>query len=159
MRIVALLHPVAQEALAKLKMYFGKSSLIYRVRNSFAFHYDAQELERHWEKVADNPNFEIILGGTVGNNMYIASELVVNSAVLNATSQQDEAAALETFLDEVQSVASHFTSFLEGAILVLLESALPTPLAGQSRCESIEPRFCFGDVAIPHFYDHGPGDA
>jgi hypothetical protein len=83
-RIEASLHPVAREALAKLKMYFGKPNLIYliyRVRNSFAFHYDAKELERHWAKVADNPNFEIILGGTVGNNLDVASELVVNTAL------------------------------------------------------------------------------
>ena len=159
LRIEASLHPVAREALAKLKMYFGKPNLIYRARNSFAFHYDAKEFERHWAKVADNPNFEIILGGTVGNNLDVASELVVNTALLNSANQQDESAALQMFLDEVQSAASHFTAFLEGAILVSLESALPLPLIDQSRTENIEPRFRFEDIAIPHFYDHGLGDA
>jgi hypothetical protein len=158
-RIEASLDPVAREALAKLKIYFGKSNLIYRVRNSFAFHYTAEEFEHHWAKVADNPNFEIVLGGTVGNNLDIASELVINRAVVNSTNQQDESAALQTFFDEVQSTAGHFTAFLEGAILMLLESVLPSPLVSQSRTESIEPRFAFEDVAIPHFYDHGLGNA
>jgi len=158
-RIEASLHPVAQEALAKLKTYFGKSNVIYRVRNSFAFHYAAEEFERHWAKAVDNPNFEIILGGTVGNNLNLASELVVNTAVLNSTGQHDEAAALQMFLDEVQSTANYFIAFLEGAILVLLESALPSPLVSQSRIDTIEPPFRFNDVAIPHFYNHGLGDA
>lgn len=158
-RIEASLHPVAKEALTRLKAYFDKPNVIYRVRNSFAFHYAAEEFERHWARVADNPNFEIILGGTVGNNLDLASELVVNTAVLNSTGQQDDSAALQTFLDDVQSIARDFTAFLEGAILVLLESALPAPLINQSSTEIIEPRFRFDDVAIPHFYNHGLGDA
>ena len=158
-RIEASLHPLAQEALIKLKTYFGKSNAIYRARNSFAFHYAAEEFEQHWAEVADSPNFEIILGGTVGNNLDLASELVVNTAVLNSVNQQDESAALQTFLDDVQLTASHFTVFLEGAILVLLESALPSPLASQGSTETIAPRFRFDGVAIPHFYDHGVADA
>jgi len=157
-RIDPLLHPTARDALTKLKIYFGRSNVIHRIRNSFAFHYAAEEFERHWVKVADNRNFEIIFGGTVGNNIDLASELVVNAAVLDSTSQQDGSAALQTFLDEVQSMAGYFTAFLEGAILVLLESALPSPLVSQSNTESIEPRFRFDDVAIPHFYNHGLGD-
>lgn len=158
-RIEASLHPVAQEALTKLKAYFGKSNLIYRVRNSFAFHYAAEEFERHWLVVADTPNFEMILGGTVGNNINLASELVVNAAVLNSANPQDQSAALQRFLDEVQSTASYFTNFLEGVILVLLESALPSPLASQGSTEAIAPRFRFDGVAIPYFYDHGLPDA
>jgi hypothetical protein len=158
-RIEPSLHPAAQEALTKLKTYFGKPNVIFKVRNSFAFHYAADEFERHWLRVADDPRFEIILGGTVGNNLDLASELVVTAAVLNSAAQQDESHALRAFLNEVQSTATYFTAFLEGAILVLLESALPSPLANHGSTESIEPRFRFDDVAIPHFYDHGLEDA
>lgn len=60
-RIEGGLHPLAQEALSKLKTYFGKANLIYRVRNSFAFHYSAEEFERHWLEVSNHANFEIVL--------------------------------------------------------------------------------------------------
>jgi hypothetical protein len=158
-RIEASLHPAAKEGLSKLKTYFGTSNLIFRVRNSFAFHYTAAEFERHWLKVVDNPHFEIILGGTIGNNLDLASELVVNTTIWNSSSQQDQSAVLQTFLDEVQSTASHFTAFLEGAILALLDSPVQPPLVSQCSTEAIEPRFSFEDVVIPYFYDHRLGDA
>lgn len=158
-RIEPSMHTLAQQALAKLKNYFNTSNVIYRVRNTFAFHYSAEEFERHWEEVADGLNFEVILGGTVGNNLNLAAELVVNTAVLASIGQNNESDALQTLLDDVQSTASRFTTFLEGAILVLLESALRSPLAQHGTTETIAPRFGFDDVSVPYFYEHGLGDA
>jgi hypothetical protein len=158
-RIEPSMHPLAQQALAELKAYFSTSNVIYRVRNTFAFHYSAEEFERHWEEVADSANFEVIFGGTIGNNLDLAAELVVNTAVLASVGQNDESAALQKFLDDVQSTASRFTTFLEGAIQVLLESALRSPLAQHGTTEAIAPRFGFGGVAIPYFYEHGLADA
>jgi hypothetical protein len=80
-------------------------------------------------------------------------------AVLSSTTPQDESVALQPFLHEVQSTAQNFTDFLEGAILALLESALPGTLADHATSESIEPRFRFEDIAIPYFFEHGLGDA
>lgn len=151
------LHPSAQMALKALKTYFGKSNALYRIRNIFAFHYSSDEFERYWSEVAEHPNFEIILGGTVGNNLYLASELVLNAAVLNSVGQYDQPVA-EMYLDEIQSTASPFTIFLEGAILVLLERALASSPASQSCTENISPRFGFEEVVIPYFYNPGlPG--
>jgi len=79
----------------------------------------------------------------------------VNTAVLNAVSQQDQSAALQMFLDEVQSAARQFTAFLEGAIIVLLEKALKSTLASQGKTENIVLRKSFDEIAIPYFYDHG----
>ncbi|MDT3779747.1 hypothetical protein PJI16_19485 [Nitrospira sp. MA-1] len=157
-RIEASLHPSAQEALVSLKAYFRKSNLIHRVRNSFAFHYAAEEFEHHWLEVSDDPNFEVVLGGTVGNNMTLASELVVNTAVLNSANQGDQSAALQKFLEEVQLTANHFTNFLEGVTLVFLTSVYPSPIRAQGSIEVIDPPFQFEGIAIPHFYDHGLSD-
>lgn len=148
------LHLSAQKALTSLKAYFGKSNALYDIRNSFAFHYSAEEIEHHWIEVAEHPNFEVILGGTVGNNLYLASELMVNAAVLNSAGAHPQPVA-EMYFDEIQSTASQFTTFLEGAILVLLERALSAPLGSQRCAVNISPQLRFEEVAIPYFYDHG----
>jgi hypothetical protein len=96
----------------------------------------------------------LVLGGTVGNNLDLASELVVNTALLKSINA-DQAVALQIFFKEVQSLAENFTVFLEGVILAILEEVSGSPLVDQGQDEVIAPRQSFEDVAIPHFYNHG----
>jgi len=154
-RLEDRLHPHSQESLKKIKTYFNKPSNIFRVRNSFAFHYSVKEFDTHCYESVDEPAFELVLGGTVGNNLLLASELVVNAALLNSINSVDRAAALQTFLEEVQSLAASFTMFLEGVIIALLEEAAQKPLANLGYDEDIAPQRGIHDVAIPHFYEHG----
>lgn len=151
-RIEPRLHPIALEALQKIKSYFGKSNTISTVRNSFAFHYAAAGFGLNWEAAADEPSFELILGGTVGNNLHLASELVVNIALLNAINVNDREDALRTFFEEAQSVASNFTDFLEGTVVAILEEQFGTGLCGLGREEEIFPARSYSEVAIPFFY-------
>jgi hypothetical protein len=150
-RVEPRLHPIAQEALQKIKKYFGKSNVISTVRNSFAFHYSADGFGGNWEAAADDSSLELILGGTIGNNLYVASELVANMALLNAINVNDREDALRTFFDEVQSVASNFTDLLEGAILAILEEQFGPGLGALGREEEIHPALSYNDVAIPFF--------
>ena len=92
-RVESRLHPIAQEALQKIKRYFNNSNAIKKVRDSFAFHYDAPEFGLNWEAAADEESFELVLGGTIGNNLYLASELVAITALLCAFNANDREAA------------------------------------------------------------------
>ena len=74
--------PILSPSLSVLKSYFGRSNLSYRVRNSFAFHYSGDALSEHWEEVAEGDELQIVLGGTIGNNIYFAAETVANAALL-----------------------------------------------------------------------------
>ncbi|MCW5799766.1 MAG: hypothetical protein KIT40_14805 [Nitrospira sp.] len=149
------LHLQAKEGLNKVKTYFSKPNTISRVRNSFAFHYSVEEFDAHWHELADEGAFEFVLGGTIGNNLALASELVVNTALLNSINPVDRESALNTYFDEVQSVAASFTVFLEGAIIVFMEVVLKSPLAHQGHEEEIAPCQRYEEVAIPYFYNHG----
>jgi len=151
-RLEDKLHPHSQEGLKKIKAYFNSSNNIFRVRNTFAFHYSVEEFDTHWNESADEPTFELVLGGTVGNNLALASELVVNTALLNAINSVDRTVALQTYIGEIQSLAANFTVFLEGVMIAILEETTQTPLANQGYDEDIAPQRGFEDVAIPHFY-------
>lgn len=150
-RVETKLHPSAQHALKEIKSYFRKTNTIHRVRRSFAFHYSVEQIRIHWEEAADEPSFELILGGTVGNSLDLASELVANMALLNGINSDDKSVALKTFFDEVQSIAASFTNFLEGTILVILEERFGSDLATHGRDENIFPTRSYNEVAIPFF--------
>jgi len=153
-RLEGKLHPHARDALTMIKTYFSKSNTIYRVRNSFAFHYSAEEFDAHWFEPAEEPGFELVLGGTVGNNLDLASELIVNTALLKSINA-DQAVALQIYFKDIQSLSENFTVFLEGVILAILEEVFGSPHIDQGQDEVIVPRQSFEDVAIPHFYNHG----
>lgn len=157
--IEPVMRPQARLALSELKAYFNTSNAIFRVRNSFAFHYSVDEYERHWEEVVDSASFELVFGGTVGNNLDIAAELVTNAALLASVGGTDQSAALQKFLDDVHAVASNFSTFLEGVIVVLVESALQSPLGQNGFTETLAPKLSFDEISVPYFYEHGIVDS
>lgn len=150
-RLEPRLHPIAREANTKLKTYFGRSNTIYRVRNSFAFHYSAKEVGACWESVANDLTFEVVLGGTVGNNLYLGAELAANAALLKAIDPANPEQGLRVFFDEVQSTAANFTDFLEGAIIVILEDLFGTDIGQLGREEDIYPALAYAQVEVPYF--------
>jgi len=151
-RVEAKLHPTAQYALKEIKAYFGSANTINRVRNSVAFHYSVEQFDIHWAEAADQTNFDLILGGTVGNNLFLAGEFVANMALLNEINSDNKSDALGTFFDEVQSIASSFTDFLEGAIWAIMEERFGSDLGALGGDEDIYPTRSYKEVAIPFFY-------
>jgi hypothetical protein len=145
------LHPDAIASLSVLKRYFSRMNPIFRVRNSFAFHYSAEELGANWEEAAQRAELEVVLGGTIGNNLHLAAELVANAAVLKAVNPTNPEVGFQTFLDDVQTMTSHFTTFLEGAAIVLLETTLGGKLADHGREEELHVQQSYSEVQLPYF--------
>jgi hypothetical protein len=145
------LHPIAGEALAKLKIYFNKKNLIYRIRNGYAFHYSASKVGAKWESAADSETFEIILGGSLGNNLYLGAELATNVAMLEDMNAINQEEGLRIFLDEVQSISFSFGDFLDGAIIAILEDLLNSKIGVLGHEEDIFPTRSYNQIKIPHF--------
>lgn len=114
--LAPLLHESARLSLDGLNSYFSKPNLIYTVRNSFSFHYSAEEISRHWHKAASEPDFDFFIGNEYGNTFHQASETAVSLAVLNGINPNDRAAALRAFLDDVQKNAALMTSSLASCL-------------------------------------------
>lgn len=145
------LHPDSRASLSVLKSYFSHPNLIFDVRNSFAFHYSAEKLGEHWEEVAHGDKLQVVLGGTIGNNIDLAAELMVNAALFKAAHPTNLEAGMQMFLDDVQSIARHFTTFLEGVTLVLLREMLGAPFIDQAIEEEVMVNQSFSEVRIPYF--------
>ncbi len=78
-------------------------------------------------------------------------ELITNAALFKAAHPTDLAVGMQTFLDDVQSMASHFTTFLEGLTLVLLRKTLGEDFANQGTAEEVIVNQSFSQVRIPYF--------
>lgn len=140
------------QELTDLKVYFSKSNLIYSVRNTFSFHYSADEIAKHWQEAALEPDFDFYIGNEYGNTFHQASEMAVSFAVLKSINSESLAAALETFLTEVQDVTSLFNGFLSGVMIVLLERCLGPKLSSLGVEDEVRPNKRLEEIGIPFFY-------
>lgn len=145
------LHPEATAALTTLKAYFGRSNPINRVRNSFAFHYSGKALGEHWEEGVRGAPFEAVFGGTLGNNLHLGAELVANAALLRGVGKGDPEQNLNTFFEDVQSMAHCMTTFMEGITMVITEKALGHPLGAAATAETLAVTQAYAEVSIPYF--------
>jgi hypothetical protein len=141
----------AQKSLKKIKSYFGRENAIYRVRNSFAFHYSASEIGKAWRCVPINPGYACLFGGTIGNNLDLGSELVANAAVLSAIDSTNIESALETFIVDIQSMLGLVITFFEGASMALIEKTLDGKLDTFGANEQLIVTQKFSEVKLPYF--------
>lgn len=153
------LHPDSRAALSALKVYFSRSNLIFDVRNSFAFHYSARKLGERWEEVAHGDGLQIVLGGTIGNNIDLAAEFMTNAALLRNAHPTDLELGMQTFLGDVQTMAGHFTTFLEGVTLIFLREMFGDRFADHGTEDEVTVSQSFSEVRIPYFCapDEGKG--
>jgi hypothetical protein len=145
------LHPTAADSLEKLKSYFGSKNLIFAVRNSFAFHYDAGALGEHWERAAAEPVFELIIGMNRGNSFHQAAELVANVAVFHTIAPGDAQAGMAAFFQELDYVSEQFRNFCEGVTRAILERLSETNLDYLGGLSDISPARSNSEVTIPVF--------
>lgn len=145
------LHPDSRTALSSLKSYFGRANPIFNVRNSFAFHY-SRKLGEHWEEIADNEHLYVIAGGNIGNNIHLAAEILTNMAIFRTSHPTDVEIGAQTFLNDIQIVAGHFTTFLEGISLFYLKKMLGENLDKQGQLVEIKVAQKFSEVRIPYFF-------
>src|SRR6266567_12933 len=101
----------------KLRTYFGRSNLLYKLRNNFSYHYpSADQIEQGFEAIpqdAEGLPWEWYLSETNTNSFYFSCEMAVGFGVIMQV--QDEPHAMAAFgkvLREVIQVANTMQHFL-----------------------------------------------
>lgn len=150
-RLQPLLHPEANESHNSLKSYFGRANPINTIRNSFAFHYSGQALSEHWKEAVDGTHFEAVFGGTIGNNLHLGAELIANAALLRGIGGPNQEENLQRFFDDVQTMARHMVSFLEGVTLLIIERAIGARVGTVATPDSVAVTQPYSAVSIPYF--------
>jgi hypothetical protein len=97
----------------KLKKHFGRSGLLYALRNSFLYHYPKPEdLERAFEWIPDNEEWEWYLSEANTNSFYFSCELTLGYGIMNATGEPHHIFAFGTVMQQVTQVADALPYFL-----------------------------------------------
>jgi hypothetical protein len=146
------LHSDAGLALKRLKTYFSNTNTINSVRNFFAFHYTISALGANWEHAANENTVELILGGTIGNNLNLGAELAANAALLKSIDSSNSEEGLRIFFDEIQARASDFTVFFEGISIAILEELFGSTWSSQGRDDAVFPSQVLSAVSLPFFF-------
>lgn len=151
--IASSLHPIALASLEELKRYFGSKNLIYAVRNSFAFHYNATALGSNWERAAQEPFFELVIGIDRGNTFHQAAELVANVAVFHSIVPGNAQAGMDAFFTDINFIAGHFQNFCEGVTRDILERLYGINLDQLGELAEVVPVKRYSEMFIPVFTD------
>lgn len=109
-------------ALNKLKRYFGKKSLVNRLRNSYAFHYPVLEIDDALEEIPDDLEFFIEDSGSANNLFYFAEVLAGHSMIREAVeSEENEESAFRRLVQEVLEVARLVDQFTQAFMVAFIE--------------------------------------
>jgi hypothetical protein len=135
-----------KEALGDLKKYFGRKNIIDRVRNEFAFHYDAERVRAQLSVIEETDNWKIYVAETE-DVFFQLSENIVASAMLQAVKPGDFVAATENFFGEIMTMSGKVVDFCDGC----LHHMIKTYIGYQSdETEIPDPPDC-NDLSLPFF--------
>jgi hypothetical protein len=140
------------DALDKLKKYFGRKNLIEVIRNRFAFHYSFDDAKAVLERDLPDDEMVMYLAEDQGNTLYYFSELVVNTALLDALEAGTEEQALSRLMGESARVVSWLNDVAGGIMFRVVEKYLLDP-AGRPTFEEVDigDPVVAEDVEIPFF--------
>lgn len=111
-----------QKALKSLKTYFGKTNIIFQIRNEFAFHYPSKDTVMEALKaVPDSAVFEVFLSEHFGNCVFSMSNALVTSSILRLTKCSDDQKAMNKWVREIPQVSRCFGEFLDGCLRVFAQ--------------------------------------
>ncbi len=122
-------------AVAGLRQHFGKSTLLGKIRNSFAFHYPDdnymnQAFKRASEDQSISNEWNWFLSGARTNTCYFVSELVFAHAVMNAADADSLEEAQNRLMQEILKVHGLLIDLFDDIGNRFLEKYFPTPLEG-----------------------------
>ena len=140
---------IAQSALKSLRRYFNGPNLISRVRNSFAFHSDRNEIEKFIPEIADTDDYEFFLHEKIHSSLYYACDFICNLALIAETKEENIDRVMGEFIDEYNQVFGWFMDFGGHCITAIMEQYFPD--AAISEEVELKNRLHFEEVPLLFF--------
>ena len=146
------LNPAASSALADLKRYFNKKSLIHSIRNDYAFHFSPDKLDEALQSVEDD-DLLIFLGssGQASNSLHYHAEVLATAAMIDSTGLSDPERGFDRIIKEAVSVTGLFLSFLDGAMSLFLDDHASQVLKSQAEQLRVRGLESFDHIETPWF--------
>ena len=145
----ALLSKEGKEALEAIKRYFGSSNVMYKIRNSYAFHYDAAKMKPQLEMHDDEHDFFIFIEGTFANDHYNMSEEIISKGMFSGIASTEEE-SIKKVVQETLDVSKAIMAFTAYCMVAVFDQNLAH---GEYTLEEVdigEPPM-IDDIDIPAF--------
>jgi hypothetical protein len=141
----------------KLKKHFGKSGLLYKLRNSFLYHYPKPEdVEQAFEWIPEDEEWEWYLSEANTNSFYFSCELALGYGIMNATGEPLHIFAFGTVMQEATKVADALPYFLMPLMRAILFKHLGTKILDPQPGTVISNAPKIEEFWIPFFAETAP---
>lgn len=114
----------SREALGNLKKYFGRENLIAIVRNKFAFHYAADQVDAGYSALVEGDALEVYLAQHNGNTLFTFAETIAGRAMLEGIRAGDPEAAFSALIRETSDAVGLITEVAGGIMDVCISRNL-----------------------------------
>jgi hypothetical protein len=153
------IHKEGQEAYAKLQAFFDKKGLLRMIRNNYLYHYpNDKNVEKAFEAIPEDETWEWYLSHANTNSMYLSSELVLGSGMMNATGKETPAEAFGLAMAKTMELANAMPDFLMRLVEVIGVKYLGANFLIPQSHININDAPGLGTFCLP-FYAERPGDS
>jgi hypothetical protein len=136
----------------KLKKQFGKSGLLYDLRNNFLYHNPKPAaLDKAFESIPADEDWEWYLSEANTNSFYFSCELAMGYAIMGATGEPLHIGAFGTVMQEVMQAANTLPYFLMPLMKAILTKHLGEAILKPHPGTIIENAPQLGQFWIPFF--------
>jgi hypothetical protein len=141
----------------KLKKHFGKSGLLYKLRNNFLYHYpNPEELTKGFDWIPEDEDWEWYLSEANTNSFYFSCELAFGYAIMKATGEPLQIAAFGVVMQEVNRVGDTLPYFLMPLMRAIISKHLGPKILNHQQGTVIKGAPKLDDFWIPFFAETTP---
>ncbi|NIO28523.1 MAG: hypothetical protein GTO29_08220 [Candidatus Latescibacteria bacterium] len=120
-----ILHHEANKPLDSLKEYFDKNeSMIERVRNKFAFHYDTEDIKEYMKLIDPKNDYYLYLSEVWGSSLYNIATEISGMSMINAISEltesKDPYKVHQQLYKELVDVSRDFNTFINHCMILII---------------------------------------
>jgi hypothetical protein len=114
----------ALSALDELKRYFGRENLVATVRNKFAFHYSADQLDAGYAALVDGDPLQIYLAKHNANTLFAFADTIAGRSMLEAIKPGDPAGAFDSLVAQTSKLVGVIGEVAAGLMVVCMHRHL-----------------------------------
>jgi hypothetical protein len=144
----------ANVALKNINKYFSKENIIYKIRNSLAFHYNPQKLDSGFINAPDDLDVYIEKTGN-SNNLFYFGEVVAGRALLSESGNLNDESEnpYQKLIHEIFEVGRWFSTAVNHILRRFIEKHKEKIWDGVATEVEFENLVSVLDVHIPWFTD------
>jgi hypothetical protein len=146
-----------KDAINALQKLFGKSNILSKIRNNYAFHhpYDV-DVEAAFKRAESDSNWDNewnwFFSHSNFNSLYYVSDIIMISGIMNEIGETDSISAQKRLMDEVQTAMNEMTTLIMALTAAIWRKHFGDELEAE-KCGNITEAPGLFEFALPFFVE------